>query len=509
MKKKTSLTLLTICSITFLFSFSISHFKPAIPKVWDVEKIKTLHLPYPDSSIKITPPSEEYYYQLKERVSFKTYPFYMPGREPDGYYESLAKLDPVINFNEAELKTEADWIKAGELIYDLPQNFFPIDSAMLAALPALGKTWEKNGIQTNKNGIIPFLQIVVRQKGKPELGLLSCGTCHSKLMPDGELLKGAQGNFALDKFSWALNKTEFENKKMSDEARLQFVTDFITRLYYAPWVKHKSQEYWKTMSFDERIAVLTDRVPGVMNRHNASLSYPISVPDFYNMKERKYLDKTGHIRQRDIGDLMRYATLNQNMDILLQYGDFTPLPNPANPKDYIVGRFSDPQLYALARFIYAIETPKNPEKFDAASLTKGKKIFIEQGCVTCHTPPLYTNNKLTPVDGFEPTASHFKEYGIFNVSVETDPGLALYTRRSTGFYKIPSLIGAWNRTGFLHNGHLATLEDLFDVARFSPNYIPTAYKPYGVEKMAVTGHPFGMELKADEKKALVAFIKSL
>jgi hypothetical protein len=71
------------------------------------------------------------------------------------------------------------------------------------------------------------------------------------------------------------------------------------------------------------------------------------------------------------------------------------------------------------------------------------------------------------------------------------------------------LIGAWNRTAFLHDGHLANLEDLFDSARFSPAYTPTYFKPIGVKQMAVPGHPFGMELTRDEKKALVAFVKSL
>lgn len=142
-------------------------------------------------------------------------------------------------------------------------------------------------------------------------------------------------------------------------------------------------------------------------------------------------------------------------------------------------------------------------------LDKGKIIFIEQGCVSCHTPPLYTNNELTPVDDFEPPADHFKKYSIFNISVGTDPGLSLYTRRGSGYYKIPSLIGAWNRTAFLHDGQLANLEDLFDSTRLSPNYTPTYFKPIGIKQMAVPGHPFGMELKLNEKKALVAFIKSL
>jgi hypothetical protein len=35
----------------------------------------------------------------------------MPGKEPKQYYDSLAKLEPVINFREEDLQTEDDWFK--------------------------------------------------------------------------------------------------------------------------------------------------------------------------------------------------------------------------------------------------------------------------------------------------------------------------------------------------------------------------------------------------------------
>jgi cytochrome c peroxidase len=44
------------------------------------------------------------------------------------------------------------------------------------------------------------------------------------------------------------------------------------------------------------------------------------------------------------------------------------------------------------------------------------------------------------------------------VSVGTDPGLALKTRRGTGYYKVPSLKGVWYRGMFGHSGWCATLE---------------------------------------------------
>jgi hypothetical protein len=51
-----------------------------------------------------------------------------------------------------------------------------------------------------------------------------------------------------------------------------------------------------------------------------------------------------------------------------------------------------------------------------------------------------------------PPPEHFTSLDIMRVSVGTDPGLALKTRKGTGFYKVPSLKGVWYRGRDLHNG---------------------------------------------------------
>jgi cytochrome c2 len=51
--------------------------------------------------------------------------------------------------------------------------------------------------------------------------------------------------------------------------------------------------------------------------------------------------------------------------------------------------------YALALYLYFAQASPNPNHFDATA-ERGQKIFTREGCATCHTPPLYTNNKLTP-----------------------------------------------------------------------------------------------------------------
>jgi hypothetical protein len=96
-----------------------------------------------------------------------------------------------------------------------------------------------------------------------------------------------------------------------------------------------------------------------------------------------------------------------------------------------------------------------------------------------------------------------------DISVGTDPGYTMKTRRGTGYYKVPSLLGLWYRGPFLHDASLANLEDLFDPARLRDDYVPTAFKPHDVKTKAVKGHEFGMELNEMDKKALIAYLLTL
>jgi len=165
-------------------------------------------------------------------------------------------------------------------------------------------------------------------------------------------------------------------------------------------------------------------------------------------------------------------------------------------------------LYALAMYLYALEPPPNPNKFDALA-NRGKKIFEGEGCGTCHTPPLYTNNKLTPAEGFRVPPEAIKQFNILPFSVGTDPNLAQKTRRGTGYYKVPSLRGVWYRSMFGHSGWCATLDDWFDPKRLEQGYVPTGFKPYGSPSYSVTGHPFGLKLSEEDRRALITFLKTL
>src|SRR5262249_33995675 len=50
-----------------------------------------------------------------------------------------------------------------------------------------------------RDGILPQLRYVIREKGKLEGGSLSCANCHLSVAPSGAVIKAGQGNFPLDR----------------------------------------------------------------------------------------------------------------------------------------------------------------------------------------------------------------------------------------------------------------------------------------------------------------------
>ena len=58
---------------------------------------------------------------------------------------------------------------------------------------------------------------------------------------------------------------------------------------------------------------------------------------------------------------------------------------------------------------------------------RGQEIFQEEGCAKCHDPKQgYSNNNLTPVDGFRVPDNHPEKEFIMNRSVHADVNLALF-----------------------------------------------------------------------------------
>jgi hypothetical protein len=207
---------------------------------------------------------------------------------------------------------------------------------------------------------------------------------------------------------------------------------------------------------------------------------------------------------------MRYSgSIADVSDALTEYGDGPDgkinLANMGLKTG--IHRTPDALLYALALFVESLQPPPNPNHASAES-QRGQAVFGTQGCANCHTPPFYTNNRLTLAAGYHPSDSIMGLTGAMNISVGTDPNLALKTRKGTGFYRVPSLRMVWMESALLHDGSIGSLEEMFSPARLQPDFRSSNWAPI-TKPHAVEGHPFGLKLTPADRAALIAFLRTL
>jgi hypothetical protein len=231
----------------------------------------------------------------------------------------VKQQEPVILWNDAGVKpklvTEADRLKAGEMVFDAPILYSIEKKGGFQIEDVRNSAWyEKSGMPLTPNGILPFMHYVIREKGRVELGSFSCGMCHTRVMSGGKIVKGAQGNLP---FGPALAQSA------------AFPWPVWQELFAMPWLDPDPLDRLKPMSDEQVRALLASAPPGTAARHRGSLFEPIQVPSLIGVKDRHYLDRTGLQQQHSIIDLMRYAALNQGADFLASFDGFIPddIPN--------------------------------------------------------------------------------------------------------------------------------------------------------------------------------------
>jgi mono/diheme cytochrome c family protein len=471
------------------------------PITWDEASLREWATPIAGLNVRPGHFSPEEYYRAPID-NLRTYPFYFPGREPAGYWDMLQSVGPKPLIDAGALTSEADWARAGQRVfdeYDIPA--FRVLDPKIVALARTPEGFAKSSVTPRPDGTLSDLRWIPTAQGVA-LGLSNCAACHTRLMPDGTLVRGAPpteipapiGRFRMGRWGASAVELAGDTGPMS-----------VWRSWAAPWIKDDIHDSLKTMK-PGQIGPLfvAAAAPGLFPRWNGSAYYPTKIPDLIGTRDRKYIDHTATHQHRGPGDLMRYAALVTYSDS----SDFGPHRLLTDEQRRVPFRTPDEALYALTMFIYSLQPPPNPHR-NHPNVGAGQKVFQREGCAGCHTPPLYTNNRLTLASGFTPPPEHFKLLDIMRVSVETDPNLALKTRKGTGYYKIPSLKGVWYRGRYLHDGSLTKLEEMFDPARLRDDYVPTGFLLPDRKTQAVPGHTFGMKLNETDRTALLDFLRSL
>lgn len=308
---------------------------------------------------------------LPVRPMWRTYPVYHPDKAPPDYIEWLRTQDPQQIWNPEELKTDADWIRAGEAVYEAPIVIGSIAARPPSDPPYLqDKTWfDKINPPIAHDGSITGFVYVLRVKGKVEIGALSCAGCHNRVMSNGAVIRGAQGNFPIgaamaDDFLASAGKPDLVKANKA----------LFRRLFYQPSMKGE-----EAALFDENLSILnlaktlTGNPPGVMAVPGATPWNPVQVPSLIGVQDQHFLGNEGKVENNGPGDIARYVAAKQA---------------PFNPES----RYSDDQLKALAMYLTSLKAPPSPVKADKTTRL-GEKIFQREGCAECHSPPSYTSPK--------------------------------------------------------------------------------------------------------------------
>ena len=159
--------------------------KPSIPDVWDEVRLASLELPLAHAAASPKHVSKEYYASIPVRPIYKSYDVYRPDVEPKGYFEWLKQQEPKVVWDETKspaLDTEADWIRAGEIVFDSPTGWGNASiSGPYEGMQVRDPEWYKSTqAPLTANGELPFYRYVIRTKGRVEVGVLSCAMRHTR-----------------------------------------------------------------------------------------------------------------------------------------------------------------------------------------------------------------------------------------------------------------------------------------------------------------------------------------
>jgi Cytochrome c len=250
------------------------------------------------------------------------------------------------------------------------------------------------------------------------------------------------------------------------------------------------------------------------------------VPAWWLLKKKKTMYHVGATDARSVRSIMQFM-----MHPLTLTKDFER---------------AEPQFKDIQEYLVSLTPPKYPFTIDADLSTKGKVIF-ESNCSKCHgtygAEASYPN-KVIPLDEigtdrtrFDNIGTKFGEaYAASWFAKETPPRPI----KQTAGYQAPPLDGVWATAPYFHNGSVPTLdgvlnstarptlftrsfrtdEDDYDKVRvgwkvWKPD--DATRTPHESRKIYDTtrrgrgngGHTFGDALTADERTALIEYLKTL
>jgi cytochrome c peroxidase len=156
--------------------------------------------------------------------------------------------------------------------------------------------------------------------------------------------------------------------------------------------------------------------------------------------------------------------------------------------------------YDIGRANFPANAPP-PQLGDFANFTvqenRGKAIFFgpDGGCTPCHGTETFT-------------AKQIENNGLELVTVDSGVGRITGNRADVGKFKVPSLKNIELTAPYMHDGRFATLEEVVEHYSTGVMANPNLSPPLRVGNTP-NGQPHNLNLSAEDKAALVAFLKTL
>jgi mono/diheme cytochrome c family protein len=192
-------------------------------------------------------------------------------------------------------------------------------------------------------------------------------------------------------------------------------------------------------------------------------------------------------------------------------------------------------LKRVNQWLLDLPSARYPYSVDPNLASHGNEVY-QRTCASCHAFGGARTGKIVPIEELQ-TDRHRMDHwpqsaaDAFNKYAEKYPWGFHNFRSSNGYVSLP-LDGVWARAPYLHNGSVPTLADLLAAVDQRPKLFWRGYDVYDQERVgfissgaeaeasgfrydtSVTGnsnqgHLWGSDLSAEDKKALIEFLKTL
>jgi mono/diheme cytochrome c family protein len=191
---------------------------------------------------------------------------------------------------------------------------------------------------------------------------------------------------------------------------------------------------------------------------------PVTIPDLWGLRAQQWLTQAGTIRH--------------DSPIALAIRQETQLTD----SNHAMVRPPRELAWALAMYVYSLAPPDSPA---SPPSERGAALFTEH-CRRCHANAA-RGGRLVAAD-----------------VIGTDPALATGRGRGTGSYRVPPLVRVRDGAPYLHDGSVASLDELLSAARLEPGYTAGRLGPG-----PVPGHRAGTDLGPEDRAALIGFLETL